>query len=109
MKKTIVKITATTIGIFFSVAAFAQQPAAAKPPQVSGPVLQTSQENKVQQPPATTDKDLHQTAGKQSSFTGTVPVKAKDEAQPAKVPENKQQLPETDKLVPPSRAAIKNG
>jgi hypothetical protein len=107
MKKILFKTAAATIGIFFGLTAFAQQQVSpAKEPKVSGPVLQTAPEAKAPVPPSTTDKDLHQTATKQSSFTGTVPVKAKDEAPQTKTRELPQQLPETSKLVPPN--AIKN-
>ena len=107
MKKIIFKITITGIAIFFSFTAFAQQQVSpAKEPKVSGPVLQTTTETKAAAPATNTGKDLHETATKQSSFSGTAPVKGKDEAQLAKAPETQQQLPETSKLTPPN--AVKN-
>lgn len=105
MKNTVIKITAATIGIFFSLTAFAQQTATAKPPQVSGPVLQTTTENTAPAAPPV-DTKLHETAGKPSSFSGPAPVKANDNAAPAKVPEQKP-TPATDKLVRPN--PVKNG
>lgn len=106
MKNTAFKITATAIGIFFSLTAFAQQPVTAKAPQVSGPVLQTAAENKTAVPAPATETKLHETATKQSSFSGAVPVKANDNKPEAvKAPELKP-LPETNKLLPPN--SIKN-
>ncbi|MEP7238508.1 MAG: hypothetical protein ABI685_11605 [Ferruginibacter sp.] len=110
MKKTIIKITTITICIFISFSAFAQQQVTgAKPPEVKGPVLQTSTDNKIPVASSTTDKDLHETATKQSSFTGKKPEKAKDETLPAKAPESQQQkLPQTNTMVPPA-TSFKNG
>jgi hypothetical protein len=104
MKNKALKITATAIAIFCSLAGFAQQAVTAKAPEVSGPVLQTTAENKTAVPAPATETKLHETAVKQSSFNGPVPVKANDKAEPAaKAPEQKP-LPETDKLFPPGRA-----
>ncbi len=104
MKNTAVKITVTTIGIFFCMTAYAQQAVTAKPPQVSGPVLQTTTENKTVVAPASESKPP-ETAVKQSSFNGPVPVKGNDPAEPAKATQQKP-LPETNKLLPPN--SIKN-
>jgi len=104
MKNTAVKITVAAIGIFFSMPAFAQQAVTAKPPVVSGPVLQTPAEEKTVAAPAS-DVKPHETAVKQSSFSSPVPVKGNDKAEPAKAPEQKP-LPETNKIVPPN--SIKN-
>ena len=102
MKNKALKITATAIAIFCSLTGFAQQAVTPKAPEVSGPVLQTAAESKT--PAPATETKLHETATKQSSFSGPVPVKANDKAEPAaKAPEQKP-LPETDKLVPPNRA-----
>jgi len=104
MKNIAVKITVTAMGIFFSISAFAQQPVTGKPPVASGPVLQTSTEDKTVAAPAS-DTKPHETAVKQSSFSGPVPAKGNDKAEPAKAPEQKP-LPETNKIVPPN--SIKN-
>ena len=105
MKKTIFKTAITCFGIFFSFTALAQQQLSpAKESKVPG--SQTQTENKVPAPASTTGKDLHETATKQSSFSGTAPVKGKDETQPAKDPEIQRQLPETSKLTAPN--SIKN-
>lgn len=98
MKNTAIKIAATTIGIFFTLTAFAQQAVTPKAPEVSGPVLQTTTENKTAVAPPGESKP-HETAVKQSSFNGPVPVKANDKAEPAKAPEQKPPA-ETNKLVP---------
>ncbi len=100
MKNTAIKITVVAIGVFFSMSAFAQQAVTAKPPVASGPVLQTPAEDKAVAAPAS-DAKPHETAVKQSSFSGPVPAKGNDKAEPAKAPEQKP-LPETNKIVPPN-------
>ena len=111
MKKIFFNLTIITGIVLLSLPLQAQQLTTAKPPEVKGPVLQTGTENKVAAPAtATAEKDLHQTATKQSSATGEPkPVKVKDEVQPAKAPQIQQQLPETNKIIPPPGNPIKNG
>ena len=92
--------------VLLSLSSQAQQTTGAKPIDVKGTVLQTNTENKLQSSPSTTDKDLHQTADNKSSFNGIAPVKSKDDTPQPKAPERQQQLPETNKLVPPN--TIKN-
>jgi len=105
MKNTAVKIIVTAIGIFFSISAFAQQAVTAKPPVVSGPVLQTPAEDKTVTAPASETKP-HETAVKQSSFSSPLPAKGNDKPETTvKAPEQKP-LPETNKIVPPN--SIKN-
>jgi hypothetical protein len=89
-------------------AAAAQQLNTAKQPQVKGPVLQNDSDYKTPVPAAADANKLHETAGKPSSFSGELPVKAKDQDQPAKAPESKP-LPETNKLVVPNPVKVKNG
>ncbi len=104
MKNTALKITATSIGILFSLAGFAQQAVTAKAPEVSGPVLQTAAENKAAVPAPASEAKLHETAVKQSSITGVAaPVKGNDnKTEAVKAPEQKP-LPETDKMFPPKK------
>lgn len=110
MKKIFFNLLLTTGIVFLSLSSQAQQLTTAKPPEVKGPVLQTSTENKVTPAaPAPADKDLHQTATPKSSFTDPKPVKAKEEAQPAKAPERQQQLPQTNTITPPPSNPVKNG
>lgn len=108
MKKIFINLIVTTGIVFLSLSLHAQQVTTAKPPEVKGPVLQTPTENKVAAPAPASDKDLHQTATKQSSFTDPKPVKAKEETQPAKAPERQQQLPQTNTIMPPPNP-VKNG
>lgn len=101
MKKIFFGLILTTGIVCISQCLKAQQVTTAKPPEVRGNVLKASDENKTPTiSPAATDKDLHQTATKKSSFTDPTPVKAKEESQPAKAPETKP-LPETNKIFPP--------
>ena len=99
-------IVATALGASTSLHAQQQQlKTDAKPPAVSGPVIQAPAENKTPAPAQVTEKDLPQTATKQSSVVNEPkPVKEKDPEQPApvKIPV----LPPTNTLVPPN--SIKN-
>lgn len=102
MKNRILNLVIATAIAFLSLPSQAQKISGdAKPPKVSGPVLQEpTGENKAIVPATVTDKDLHQTATKKSSFTDPIPVKGNEHVQPPKPAER--QLPQTNLIQPPS-------
>ena len=93
MKKTLFKLTTLAGLLFFSFTGSAQEKrltaASPKPPEVIGKQLQPDKTSNVEPTvsPAVVDaKTLHNTATKQSSFTGPKPVKGED-LPPSKTPE----------------------
>ena len=78
----------------------------AKPPAVSGPVIQAPTENKVPAPPLITEKDLPQTATKQSSAVNEIkPVKETSVPKPAET--QAPVLPPSNTVVPPNKNKYK--
>ena len=93
MKKTLSYLTILAGLMIFSLTVSAQEKrltaASPKPPEVTGKQLQPDKTSNVEPTvsPAVVDaKTLHNTATKQSSFTGANPVKGED-PQPPKTPE----------------------